>query len=251
MDQNSDIAAVPLLAANGVSKSFGHVQALDSVNIAVHAGEIVALLGENGAGKSTFIKILAGVYAPDAGELLVDGRPVRFGSPAEALNAGVATVYQDLALVEQRDVASNLFLGREFTKGIFVDRRRMYKEAEIAVESLDFHIPSVRTTVDLLSGGQRQAVAISRAVAMGGRIVILDEPTAALGVRESAAVLEMINNLREQGRGVILISHNLQHVLPLADRIFVLHRGRPAGVVTSEEATAEIVVRLIMGDTSV
>jgi ABC-type sugar transport system ATPase subunit len=210
-------------------------------------GEIHALCGDNGAGKSTLTKICAGVYQPDSGELLVDGKVVHFHSPHHARSHGIATVHQDLALANDRDVASNLFLGREPTRFFMVDKRRMNREARAVIARLRSNIPSVETPVGLLSGGQRQAVAIGRAISQGGRVFFMDEPTAALGVRESAKVLQLILNLKAEGSAVVIISHNLRHVFSIADRISVMRRGRKVGTVQKAATTPDDVVRMITG----
>jgi ABC-type sugar transport system ATPase subunit len=238
--------AVPVAELCGVSKSFGHVQALEAVDFQVWPREVVALVGDNGAGKSTLIKILAGVYEPTSGDVRVDGDRVTFRHPADAVKRGISTVYQDLALVDGRTVAANLFLGQEFTRGPFVDRKRIVAEARTVVRSLRADIPSVDVPVYMLSGGQRQAVAIGRAVVQGGRVIVMDEPTASLGVAEVKRVLDLVTELRAQGRSVVLISHNLNHVWQVADRIVVLHRGHVAGTVIRAEAAEEDVVRLIL-----
>jgi ABC-type sugar transport system ATPase subunit len=235
-----------LLAVEGASKAFGHVQALDGVDFRLGEREIVALVGDNGAGKSTLIKILSGVYSPDSGTIRVRGREVVFNRPLDAVSAGIATVYQDLALVDTRDVAANLFLGREFTRGPFVDRGRLAREARRALEELGADLPSMRVPVGMLSGGQRQAVAVARAIVQGGEVVIMDEPTAALGVAEAERVLGLATELRAGGKSVILVSHNLQHVWTVADRIVVLQRGRLVGDVRREDTTVERVVQLIV-----
>jgi ABC-type sugar transport system ATPase subunit len=237
----------PLLEARGISKSFLHVQALDDVDFWVDPGEVVALVGDNGAGKSTLMKTLCGAYQPDAGSIVFDGRPVAMRTPRDAIALGIAVVYQDLALVDHRDVASNVFLGREPTRGAAVDKPRMVREAREVLNNLKVTIPSVQTLVGLLSGGQRQAVAIARAVHQGGRLIFMDEPTAALGVREQAKVLRLIEDLRSQGTAVVVVSHNLQHVFSVADRIVVLRGGRNAGERIKAETTPEDIVRLIVG----
>ena len=239
-------AAAPILEARGIGKVFGHVRALSDVSFDVRPGEVLALVGDNGAGKSTLIKILAGAYDPTEGELFVRGQPQTFGGPGDATAAGIATVYQDLALVDQRDVAANLFLGREFRRGPFVDRRRIYREAERILAGLTIRLPSVRVPVYLLSGGQRQAVAIARVLIGGADIVIMDEPTAALGVQESERVLGLVRDLRDQGKAVILISHNLQQVWDTADRVMVMHLGRVAGVRVTKDSTVDEIVKLIV-----
>jgi ABC-type sugar transport system ATPase subunit len=237
----------PLLEARGISKSFLHVQALDDVDFRVDPGEVVALVGDNGAGKSTLMKTLCGAYQPDAGSIVFDGRPVTLRTPRDAIALGIAVVYQDLALVDHRDVASNVFLGREPTRGAAVDKPRMVREAREVLDNLKVTIPSVQTLVGLLSGGQRQAVAIARAVHQGGRLIFMDEPTAALGVREQAKVLRLIEDLRSRGTAVVVVSHNLQHVFSIADRIVVLRGGRNAGERIKAETTPEDIVRLIVG----
>ena len=237
----------PLLEARGISKSFLHVQALDDVDFRVVPGEVVALVGDNGAGKSTLMKTLCGAYQPDAGSIVFDGRPVAMRTPRDAIALGIAVVYQDLALVDHRDVASNVFLGREPTRGAAVDKPRMVREAREVLNNLKVTIPSVQTLVGLLSGGQRQAVAIARAVHQGGRLIFMDEPTAALGVREQAKVLRLIEDLRSRGTAVVVVSHNLQHVFSIADRIVVLRGGRNAGERIKAETTPEDIVRLIVG----
>jgi ABC-type sugar transport system ATPase subunit len=236
----------PIVEVTGLSKSFGHVQALDDVSLTVNPREVLAIVGDNGAGKSTFIKILSGVYHPDAGTIAVDGEPVRFRSPADAVAVGIATVYQDLALVDTRDVAANLLLGREYTRGPFVDRRRCEEEARRVLRQLAADLPISRVPVGMLSGGQRQAVAIGRAIAQGGRVIVMDEPTAALGVAESARVLQLADDLSKHDKTVILISHNLQHVLQVADRIAVFHRGRLAGTRVKSQTTVQEVVQMIL-----
>jgi ABC-type sugar transport system ATPase subunit len=239
-------AVAPILEARGIGKLFGHVRALSDVSFAIRPGEVLAVLGDNGAGKSTLIKILSGAYDPTQGEILVHGEPRRFSTPGDAVAAGIATVYQDLALVDTRDVAANLFLGREFRRGPFVDRRRIYREAERVLSGLTLRLPSVRVPVYLLSGGQRQAVAIARVLIGGAEIVIMDEPTAALGVQESERVLSLVRDLRDQGKAVIIISHNLQQVWQSADRIMVMHLGRVAGIRERAATTVDEVVKLIV-----
>jgi ABC-type sugar transport system ATPase subunit len=236
----------PLLAARGISKAYGHVQALSDVDFHVGHAETVALVGDNGAGKSTLLKIICGALHPDAGEILLEGDPVSFATPREAAKCGIAVVYQDLALVDTRDIAANVFLGREPGR-IFVSRRLMRRESRRVLDELRISVPSVRTLVGQLSGGQRQTVAIARAVHQGGRLVIMDEPTAALGVEGQRKILELINDLREQGSSVVVISHNLEHVFSVADRIVVLRGGRLAGAREKTDATPEEIVQMIVG----
>ncbi|HLH67789.1 MAG TPA: ATP-binding cassette domain-containing protein [Candidatus Dormibacteraeota bacterium] len=243
----------PILEARGLSKSFGSVRALVDVNLDLHPGEVLGLMGDNGAGKSTTVKILSGALQPDAGEIRIGGRPVQLRSPIDARRVGIETVYQDLAVVPMLDVAENLFLGRELRRrgllGMFrlLDKRNMRRQAAERLQALNVGIDSVRQRVDTLSGGQRQGVAVGRAVAFGRRIVIMDEPTAALGVRESRRVIELIQLIRRQGLSVILISHNLPQVLEVSDRIMVLRNGRRVGVVRTAETDMQQVVRLITG----
>ena len=237
----------PLLEARGISKSFLHVQALDNVDFHVNPGEVVALVGDNGAGKSTLMKTLCGAYQADAGSIFLDGQPVTIRSPHDAMALGIAVVYQDLALVNHRDVATNVFLGREPMRGPVVDKQRMVRESREVLQRLKIKIPSVYTLVGLLSGGQRQAVAIARAVQQGGRLVFMDEPTAALGVQEQGKVLRLIEDLKAHGTAVVVVSHNLQHVFHVADRIVVMRGGRNAGERIKTEATAEEIVSLIVG----
>jgi fructose transport system ATP-binding protein len=244
----------PILEARRVSKAFGHVQALNEVDLDLLPGEILGLVGDNGAGKSTLIKILSGVLQPDAGEILVDGRRVHIHSPVDARSLGIETVYQDLAVVPLLDVAENLFLGREELVGgrwgrvlPIVNRRSMRRNARQQLDSLNIGLGSVRQKVETLSGGQRQAVAVSRAVVFGRHIVILDEPTAALGVRESKAMLKLVQTINARGLSVVLISHNMPQVFELTNRILVLRAGRRAGVVRTAETNMEQVVRLMTG----
>ena len=236
----------PLLEVRRISKAYGHVQALSDVDFDVGHAETVALVGDNGAGKSTLLKIICGALHPDAGEISLDGEPVSFASPSDAAKRGIAVVYQDLALIDARDIAANVFLGREPGR-IFVSRRLMRREARRVLDELKIGVPSVRTLVGQLSGGQRQTVAIARAVHQGGRLVIMDEPTAALGVEGQRKVLQLIDDLRDQGSSVVVISHNLEHVFSVADKIVVLRGGRLAGARRKSEATPEEIVQLIVG----
>jgi ABC-type sugar transport system ATPase subunit len=240
------VKARHLLEARGISKAYGHVQALSGVDFHVGHAETVALVGDNGAGKSTLLKIICGALQADAGEIALDGEPVTFASPSDAAKRGIAVVYQDLALVDTRDIAANVFLGREPGR-IFVSRRLMRREANRVLDELKITIPSVRMLVGQLSGGQRQTVAIARAVHQGGRLVIMDEPTAALGVEGQRNVLQLIDDLRAQGSSVVVISHNLEHVFSIADRIVVLRGGRLVGARAKREATPEEIVRMIVG----
>ena len=243
--------ASPVLQARGIVKHFGGVTALAGVDMALHSGEIVALVGDNGAGKSTFVKILSGVYSPDAGEVLINGQPTRIDSPQRAMHLGISTVFQDLALVDERDVAHNMFLGREPCRfRFFVDRKRMMREARQTIAALKVGLPSVRAKARSLSGGQRQAVAVARAWQQGGQITLLDEPTAALGVREAGQVKDLMITLRAEGHALLLISHNLESVFELADRIVVLRHGsKIADVRAAETSRHDIVSFLVSGRT--
>jgi len=239
---------VPFVRGRGLSKSFGHVRALQDVDLDIRQAEVLAIVGDNGAGKSTLTKILSGVYQPDRGEIQVSGRAVRINNPHEARELGIATVFQNLALVDSRDVAANLFLGREPTRWkFFVDRKKMIADAQRVVAELRVNMPSMTVDVGQLSGGQRQTLAIGRATAQQGRIILMDEPTAALGVREARKVLDLIRHLKSTGTGLVVISHNLRHVFSVADRILVLRRGRVAGVRDKAATTPDEIVRLIVG----
>jgi D-xylose transport system ATP-binding protein len=238
--------AVPILQAQGITKHFGGVTALAGVDMYLNGGEIVALVGDNGAGKSTLVKILSGVYSPDDGEIRVNGHPTRIDSPQRAMHLGISTVFQDLALVNERDVAHNMFLGREPCRFFFlVDRKRMRREAKETIEALRVGLPSVRAKVGGLSGGQRQAIAVARAWQQGGKITLLDEPTAALGVREAAKVKDLMVTLRAEGHGLLLISHNLESVFELADRIVVLRHGSKIADVPRSETSKHSIVSLL------
>jgi len=243
----------PLLEARGIQKHFGHVVALASANFELAPDEVHAIVGDNGAGKSTLIKIVSGVYHADGGELLLDGKQITISNPREARQLGIETVYQDLALADHLDAAANLFLGREeYLPGLlgrlgFLDRKTMRRRAEEEMRRLKIGIKSVDQAVVNLSGGQRQAVAVARAIAWGRRIVIMDEPTAALGVRESSMVLELIKEVRSHGLSIIMISHNLPEVFAVADRITVLRLGRTIRTLRTSETTLEAVVGMMTG----
>ncbi|MCC6945402.1 MAG: sugar ABC transporter ATP-binding protein [Thermomicrobiales bacterium] len=242
-----DRDGTPLLEAKAISKTFLHVQALDDVSFRVYPGETVALVGDNGAGKSTLMKILCGAYQADAGTIEFDGQAVHLRNAHDAVALGIAVVFQDLALVNHRDVACNVFLGREPKRGIVVDKGRMIRESREVLQRLKINIPSVYAQVGMLSGGQRQAVAIARAVQQGGRLIFMDEPTAALGVQEQAKVLKLIEDLQREGTAIVVVSHNLQHVFHVADRIVVMRGGRNAGERVRTETTQEEIVQLIVG----
>jgi len=242
--------AQPILELKGICKYFGGIHALENVDFVVFPKEIVAIVGDNGAGKSTLIKIIAGVHAPTAGEIYMQGKPVEIASPIQARELGIETVYQELALIETRDVPSNFFLGREPTlgkMGIFIDRKRMVDETVNTLNSLGIKLPSLSTMVRYLSGGQRQSLAIGRIMPWGGKIIIMDEPTAALGVKESRKVLDLVLKLKEKECSVIVISHNMRHVFNVADRIVVLRGGVKVGERIKNQTTPDEIVKLIVG----
>ncbi|HXH98235.1 MAG TPA: ATP-binding cassette domain-containing protein [Gaiellaceae bacterium] len=244
----------PILELRGISKSFGAVRALTDVDFEVYPGEVVALVGDNGAGKSTLIKCVAGTHTPDEGTILFEGEEVRIHAPSDATHLGVETVYQDLALCDNLDVVQNMFLGREWAASLVPPVVEVLSELGMEERSLQVldslnvtTIGSVRTKVAALSGGQRQSVAISRAVMWNSRLVILDEPTAALGVVQTEQVLALIRRLREQGLGIVVISHNLHEVFEVADRIVVLRLGRRVATFDRAATTPEDVVAAITG----
>jgi D-xylose transport system ATP-binding protein len=242
-----------LLELDGVTKRFGPVQALDRVDFTVHAGEVVGLVGDNGAGKSTLVKTIAGIHAADKGRIRFEGREVKISRPQDATQLGIATVYQDLALCDNLDVVANIFLGQEEIAPGPGEVSRQLDEAKMEhrggelLSSLAVTIPSLRTEVGTLSGGQRQQVAVARSLLGEPRVVLLDEPTAALGVPQTKQVLELIRRLRERGLGVVVISHNLANVFEVADRIVVLRLGRAAGDFEAESTTEEHVISAITG----
>jgi D-xylose transport system ATP-binding protein len=243
-------AARPLLTLRGMSKSFGAVEAMKQVDLDVRPGEVMGLLGDNGAGKSTLIKAIAGVQPADAGEATFEGRSVRLDSPQASTELGIATVYQDLALCENLDIVANLFLGQEASGSspIVLDETAMEQKTSELLASLGVTtIRSVRTEVERLSGGQRQAIAIARSLLGEPKLVLLDEPTAALGVVQTAHILELIERLRDRGLGVIVISHNLADVFKVADRVTVLRLGRVAGTFEIGASTQEEIVAAITG----
>lgn len=232
-----------LLRLRGVGKKFGAVTALESIDLDVHAGEVVALVGDNGAGKSTLVKVLAGVYQPTSGIIEYLGQPVSLSTPGVALKMGIATVFQDLALCENLDVVANLFLGHEIAPWC-LDEIQMELRTWTLLQELAARIPSVREPIASLSGGQRQTVAIARALLLDPQIIMLDEPTAALGVAQTAEVLNLIDRVRERGHGVILISHNMEDVRAVADRIVVLRLGQNNGVFTADASHQDLVAAI-------
>jgi D-xylose transport system ATP-binding protein len=238
----------PLLQLRGVTKSFGAVQALGGVDMEVYAGEVVGLVGDNGAGKSTLIKAISGVGPPDTGEFFVEGQPVKIASPQVSSRLGIETVYQDLALCDNLDVVANLFLGKEERGPThMLNETDMEKRTIQVLRTLDVKIPSVRTIVASLSGGQRQSIAVAKTILRNAKVVLLDEPTAALGVAQTRQVLNLIRRLREQGLGVIIISHNLADVFEVVDRVVVLRLGKRVGTYDIKSTTAEKIVGAITG----
>jgi len=245
-------AQQPILQIKELSKRFGGLVAVDSVSMQVYPGEVVGLLGDNGAGKSTLIKLISGVHRPDSGQMMFNGSEVSFASPLDARQVGIETIYQDLALCENLDASANIFLGREkIERKLGVLRELNYgymqQESHQVLEQLDIQIPDIRRPIRQLSGGQRQAVAIARAVYWNARLMIMDEPTAALGVPEQIKVLELVHTLRERGVPVIIISHNMQDVFAVADRVIVMRRGRKAGERLVKETDNNEIVGLMVG----
>ena len=238
----------PLLQLRGISKAYGAVQALSGVDLEVYAGEVVGLVGDNGAGKSTLIKAIAGVGPPDSGEFFVEGQPVKITSPQVSTRLGIETVYQDLALCDNLDVVANLFLGKEERTSLrTINEITMEKRTLQVLKTLDVKIPSVRTLVASLSGGQRQSIAVAKTVLQNAKVVLLDEPTAALGVAQTRQVLNLIRRLREQGLGVIVISHNLADVFEVVDRVVVLRLGKLVNTFDIRSTTSEQIVAAITG----
>ena len=244
-------AAPPLLAARDIVKSYGGVHAVSGVALEFPAGSVTAMVGDNGAGKTTLIKILAGALQPDEGRLEIDGVAVQFTTPGQARAARIETVYQDLALADHRDVTENLFMGRELTRGVgpfrITDIGSMRRQTAKALEDLNVKVPSVRQEVRRLSGGQRQGVAIGRAVHWGSRVLIMDEPMAALGLQEAGRVQDLVLRLAERGLTLLIVSHNLDHVFTLSTRIAVMRLGRLVGVRPTAETDHEEIVRMVAG----
>jgi ABC-type sugar transport system ATPase subunit len=246
--------AGPAIAVRGATKRFGGVLALDAVDIEVHAGQVLAILGDNGAGKSTLIKCMSGVHRLDAGVIEVAGAPVELHRPADARALGIETVYQDLALFDNLTPADNFYAGREVAgpawlpRGMrFIRRRTMAGATRVVLDRLQVTLPDLDAPVGLMSGGQRQAVAVARATAFDARLVILDEPTAALGLREARRVLDLIHRLRDEGKAVAVISHAMDHVMEIADRAVVMRRGRTVGELIPRPDTRQHIVSLIVG----
>ncbi|MBN9026359.1 MULTISPECIES: ATP-binding cassette domain-containing protein [Kaistia] len=241
----------PILEMRDIEKHFGSVVALAGVSISIHAGEVHCLLGDNGAGKSTFIKTMAGVHRLTRGEMLLNGQPVHFTSPRQALDAGIATVYQDLAMIPLMSVTRNFFMGREPVKGIwpfrFMDMGFCDRVTREEMQRIGIDVRDPGQAVGTLSGGERQCVAISRAVYFGAKVLILDEPTSALGVRQTSMVLKYIDMVRKRGLGVVFITHNVRHALAVGDRFTVLNRGRTLGTAARGQITADELQNLMAG----
>ena len=242
-----------MLRVQNLTKRFGGLTAVDNVDMEVKVGEVIGLVGDNGAGKSTLIKMVSGVYQPDEGDIYYQGNKVSFSGPREARDMGIETIYQDLALAENLDVGANIFLGREILRpylgGLIkmVDRTKMRNEAEKALDRVNVHVPSLTQQVRNLSGGQRQAVAIARSIYWDARLMIMDEPTAALGVAEQRKVLRLVKKLCSEGIPVIIISHNMQDVFAVATRIVVMRRGKKVGERYTRETTVDEIVSLMVG----
>ena len=244
--------AAPLLEVRNLTKYFGAVRALNDFSMVVNAGEVVAVAGDNGAGKTTMIKAVSGVYPPTSGEILLNGQPMSFSSPQDAREKGIETIYQDLALADNLTIGGNIFLGREPMRRAFgflplLDRKAMAEAARTTMGRLDFHVSRLDAPVSNFSGGQRQAVAIGRAVYWDAQILIMDEPTAALGVPEQRKVVSLIKQLKADGRGIIFISHNLQDIFAVSDRIIVLRRGVLAGERKIADTNHDEIVKLMVG----
>ena len=254
MPSNERIAdEVPVLSTRNITKRFGGLLALNNVNLELYKGEIVALVGDNGAGKSTLIKIISGALVPDEGEIFINGEKVRFETPLDAKKMGIETVYQNLALVNSLDVANNLFLGKEKVISLFGNSFRILKHKEMErsarqiLENLGINIPNIRERVRVLSGGQRQCIAVARAATFGKNIVLLDEPTAALGVKEARHVLDITLKLKEHGISIIIITHNLEHAFMVADRFFVIRLGEKVGEKYKKDTNVNEIVNMITG----
>lgn len=247
------MSGVPSFEARGIVKNFGRIQALKGIDFSIYPGEVVGLLGDNGAGKSTLIKIFSGALSFDEGQILLDGKPIRFKSPQDARDLGIETVYQDLALATHLDIETNVFLGREMMRsGLlgkfgFVDKKKMFAEIEDLFAKLNIRVRALKAKVSDLSGGQRQAVAVARAVMWGQKLVIMDEPTAALGVEQSAMVLELVRQVRNKGIPVIFISHTLPFVFDVCDRMVILRLGEVSANLVTKDTNVNEVVQYITG----
>ncbi|MCA1297498.1 ATP-binding cassette domain-containing protein [Stappia indica] len=249
--QTTSETGTPLIEVRDIVKHFGSVIALGGVSMKVHSGEVLCLLGDNGAGKSTLIKTLSGVHAPTGGSFLVDGKPVSFGSPREALDAGIATVYQDLAMIPLMSITRNFFMGREPLKGVgpfkYMDMAHADQVTRDEMHRIGIDVRDPQQAVGTLSGGERQCVAIARAVYFGAKVLILDEPTSALGVAQTSMVLKYINQVRAKGLGVIFITHNVRHAYAVGNRFTVLNRGKTLGTHGKDEITIDALQNLMAG----
>ena len=248
--------AVPMLEVRGLTKRFGGLTAVDHMDMQVFPGEVVGLLGDNGAGKSTLIKMISGVYHPEEGQILFQGKEVRMASPADALELGIETLYQDLALAENLDVFSNIFMGREKTRRFLglipvLDHQAMHDESKKVLDRLEIEIPSLRNLINTLSGGQRQAVAIGRSIYWNAKLLIMDEPTAALGVAEQRKVLDLVRLLRSQNIPIIIISHQMYDIFSVTDRLVVMRRGKKVAERITKETNTDEVIGLITGSEEV
>jgi len=248
--------AEPMLQVRELTKRFGGLTAVDRVDLDVHPGEVVGLLGDNGAGKSTLIKMVSGVYRPDGGQIFFQGREIKLGSPMDALELGIETLYQDLALAENLNVYANIFLGRERTKPFLgfirvLDHGSMHEESLKVLKRLEIEIPSLKNQIKNLSGGQRQAVAIGRSIYWNARLLIMDEPTAALGVQEQRKVLDLVRVLASQNIPIIVISHQLYDIFSVTDRLVIMRRGRKVAERRTKDTTPDEVVGLIIGSEEV
>ncbi len=241
-----------LLEARNITKRFGGLVAVNNMSVGLNAGEVIGIVGDNGAGKSTLIKVISGVHRPDEGQLFFMGQDAKIDTPMDALKLGIETIYQDLALAENMNVYSNIFLGREKLKkflGVLnvLDHESMHGESRKVLQSLEIEIPSLRNIIRVLSGGQRQAVAISRSIYWDARVLIMDEPTAGLAVAEQSKVLKLVNRLKEQGIGVIIITHQLHDVFSVSDRLIVMRRGEKVGERITKQTAPDEIVSLIIG----
>jgi simple sugar transport system ATP-binding protein len=246
-DAPPSATAAPILALRNIHKTFGSHQALRGVDLDICRGECLGLIGDNAAGKSTLSKVMSGTYIPDEGQILMDGQPVRFGSPSEARDLHIEMVYQDLSLCDHVDVVGNLFLGRELKRGPFLDQPRMLEEAEKMLAALEIRIPRLTAKVEKLSGGQRQAIAIARAASFRPNVLIMDEPTSALAVAEVEAVLELINRVKATGAAVVLITHRMQDLFRVCDRVAVMYEGTKVAERDIDKTDLQELVDLIVG----
>ncbi|WP_428391066.1 ATP-binding cassette domain-containing protein [Lichenicoccus sp.] len=246
---NGTVAPAPLMSLHGIGKSFGSRSVLRDIDLDLLGGECLGLVGDNGAGKSTLTKIMSGAYLPDSGHILLEGRPVTLSGPAEARALHIEMVYQDLSLCDTVDVAGNLFLGREICRGGFLDQKTMLRESQRMLDALEVRIPSLTSKVAQLSGGQRQSIAIARAASFAPRVLLLDEPTSALAVAEVEAVLGLIRRVKARGVAVVLITHRLQDLFRVCDRIAFMYEGTKVAERQAAETSLEEVVQLIVGGT--